>query len=362
MQKTMILPVCLGILLVGIVMVPGVFAESAYTMSTYVHPDQKYSIQHPSTWSVEEWDDLLGGGVIFTDSEDWTIEVEIWNLGSIPFIDLQSEQLRFSGTITGERLACTLPNDMGYVCRDLEPTGEHGFVTLSSGEVVHSVSYTAVREYTGGHTVGITSTAFDFLCCTNHIYQIIFHIDTTNPANIPNETIFQIKQDMLESFTFLPAAASEPDPKSTQLTSGGCGQGTILVDGVCQLAPQESNDGCGQGTVMVNGVCQLAKTGSPFNILSGSTIEPLYIAIGAVAVGGGIVGVIFAVRKGSSGTSTPKPARQDLDDYEEQYLRRQGQRPTRKPAETRQTSSSCSSCGKPLKPTAKFCGKCGSKQ
>ena len=30
-----------------------------------------------------------------------------------------------------------------------------------------------------------------------------------------------------------------------------------------------------------------------------------------------------------------------------------------KPAETRQTSSSCNSCGKSLKPTAKFCGKCG---
>jgi hypothetical protein len=142
----------------------------------------------------------------------------------------------------------------------------------------------------------------------------------------------------------------------------GCGTGTVLVDGVCQLAPQESNDGCGQGTVMVNGVCQLAKTGSPFNILSGSTIEPLYIVIGAVAVGGGIVGVVFAVKRGSSGTKVPKPARQDLEDYESQYLRRQGQRSSPKPAETRLTSSSCNSCGKPLKPTAKFCGKCGSKQ
>ena len=141
----------------------------------------------------------------------------------------------------------------------------------------------------------------------------------------------------------------------------GCGTGTVLVDGVCQLAPVESS-GCGQGTVMVNGVCQLAKTGSPFNILSGSTIEPLYIVIGAVAVGAAIIGIVFAVRRGSGGTSTPKPARQDLDVYEEQYLRRQGQRPTRKPAETRQTSSSCNSCGKPLNPIAKFCGKCGAKQ
>jgi len=132
----------------------------------------------------------------------------------------------------------------------------------------------------------------------------------------------------------------------------GCGTGTVLVDGVCQLAPQESNDGCGQGTVMVNGVCQLDKS-------SGSSIPPLYIAGGAAVIGAAIIGIVFAVRRGSSGTSTPKPARQDLDDYESQYLARQGQRPSPKPAETRQTSSSCNSCGKPLKPAAKFCGGCG---
>jgi len=135
----------------------------------------------------------------------------------------------------------------------------------------------------------------------------------------------------------------------------GCGTGTVLVDGVCQLAPVESNDGCGAGTVMVNGVCQL-------DISSGVSIPPLYIAGGAAAIGAAIIGIIFVVRRGSSGTSTPKPARQDLDDYEDQYLRRQGQSPSRKPAEVRQTSSSCNSCGRPLKPAAKFCGKCGSKQ
>jgi len=132
----------------------------------------------------------------------------------------------------------------------------------------------------------------------------------------------------------------------------GCGTGTVLVDGVCQLAPQESNDGCGQGTVMINGVCQLDKS-------SGTSIPPLYIAGGAAVIGAAIIGIVFAVRRGSGGASTPKPARQDLDDYESQYLARQGQRPSPKPAETRQTSSSCNSCGTRLKPTAKFCGKCG---
>ena len=134
----------------------------------------------------------------------------------------------------------------------------------------------------------------------------------------------------------------------------GCGTGTVLVDGVCQLAPQESNDGCGAGTVMVNGVCQLDKS-------SGGSIPPLYIAGGAAVIGAAIIGIVFAVRRGSGGTKAPKPASQDLDDYESKYLARQGQRPSPKPAETRQTSSFCDSCGVKLKPTAKFCGKCGSK-
>jgi len=68
----------------------------------------------------------------------------------------------------------------------------------------------------------------------------------------------------------------------------GCGTGTVLVDGVCQLAPVDSSDGCGQGTVMVNGVCQLDKS-------SGGSIPPLYIAGGAAAIGAAIVGIIFVV-------------------------------------------------------------------
>ena len=137
--------------------------------------------------------------------------------------------------------------------------------------------------------------------------------------------------------------------------AGGCGEGTVLEGNTCVLAPQESSGGCGEGTVLKGNECVLAES-------SGTSIPPLYIAGGAAAIGAAIIGIVFAVKRGSGGTSTPKPARQDLDDYEDQYLRRQGQRPTRKPAETRPTSSSCNSCGRPLKPTAKFCGKCGSKQ
>ena len=133
--------------------------------------------------------------------------------------------------------------------------------------------------------------------------------------------------------------------------AGGCGEGTVLVDGVCQLAPVESS-GCGEGTVLVNGVCQLSGS-------SGISIQPIYIAGGAAAIGAAVIGIVFAVRRGSSGTTTTKPAKQDLEEYEDQYLSRQRMEPSPKPVETRKTSSSCGNCGASLKPTAKFFGKCG---
>ena len=140
----------------------------------------------------------------------------------------------------------------------------------------------------------------------------------------------------------------------------GCGTGTVLVDGVCQLAPVESS-GCGQGTVLVDGVCMLDKTapiqGSSFSF----GILHVIVIIGVV-IAGGVIALIFAVRRGSSGTASAKPAKQDLKEYESKYLAKQDVESSPKPAETKPTSSSCNSCGKPLTPTAKFCGKCGSTQ
>ena len=78
------------------------------------------------------------------------------------------------------------------------------------------------------------------------------------------------------------------------------------------------------------------------------------------AIGAAVIGIIFAMRRGSSGTKTPKPAKKELEEYEEKYLVKQ--KTSRKPAEKKETSSSCNNCGKPLKPGAKFCGKCGTQR
>ena len=79
----------------------------------------------------------------------------------------------------------------------------------------------------------------------------------------------------------------------------------------------------------------------------------------------GFAGVIIAVMK----IRKPKSAQEseELKDYERDYLARQGikstsRKPTarRKPAETRESESNfCDNCGKSLRPTAKFCGSCG---
>jgi len=131
----------------------------------------------------------------------------------------------------------------------------------------------------------------------------------------------------------------------------GCGPGTVLIDGVCELAPTpETSGGCGPGTMMVDGVCELDEE----NVSPSMSIEPLYIIITVVAIGG-IIGAIAVARRGSK---TSKPAKQKLEEYEEKYIVKQ--KPAKqKPAKKKETSSSCNNCGKPLKPEAKFCGKCG---
>ena len=108
---------------------------------------------------------------------------------------------------------------------------------------------------------------------------------------------------------------------------------------------QKSGDGCGAGTVLVNGVCQLTPTKSKSTFMS---IEPLYLIIVGVAAAV-VVGALLALSRRSG---TPKPAREELEEYESRDV-------ARKPAEKKETSSSCSNCGKSLKPTAKFCGGCG---
>ena len=65
----------------------------------------------------------------------------------------------------------------------------------------------------------------------------------------------------------------------------------------------------------------------------------VYVLVAVVAVGG-VIGAVFFIKKGSK-----EPAVQQES-----------------PSTRQKTVLLCSNCGKPLKPAAKFCGKCGSPQ
>ena len=98
--------------------------------------------------------------------------------------------------------------------------------------------------------------------------------------------------------------------------------------------------------------------GSPFFV---EIILPIIIILIV-----GFTGVIIAVMK----MRKPNPAQEsdELKDYENKYLARQGiestsRKPTarRERVETRESESNfCDNCGKSLRLTAKFCSGCGS--
>ena len=155
------------------------------------------------------------------------------------------------------------------------------------------------------------------------------------PIIVGNPTEPKAEKPAVEEEIELPVEEAEP----AQQTSGGCGAGTVLVDGVCQLAPEKPGEGCGAGTVMVNGVCQLDKTTT-----TSMSIEPLYIIIVVVVIGG-VIGAVIAAKRGSKSSGHIQ---------EESVPRKHV-----KTLETKKTHYLCQNCGTSLKFGARFCGQCG---
>ena len=108
--------------------------------------------------------------------------------------------------------------------------------------------------------------------------------------------------------------------------------------------PTQSSGGCGEGTELVNGVCQLTKTSGTSQEDSFGVSNLVSVIVIIIAIVGTIALVKSRKKKSSIIQPTPEKTKP---------------KPRRKPAESRPTSSSCSNCGNSLKKTAKFCGKCG---
>ena len=129
---------------------------------------------------------------------------------------------------------------------------------------------------------------------------------------------------------------------------------------------QQTGGGCGTGTVLVNGVCQLVKTSATedfdtdgsraFGAIAGLFLF-FILAVIAIIV---IIIIIAVLIKRRKKLKLDPSTKQDLDDYESQYLSRQKIEPKRKPAEKKEISMFCDNCGAAFKKSeAKFCGECG---
>ena len=151
-----------------------------------------------------------------------------------------------------------------------------------------------------------------------------------------------------------------PEVKSaTAESSGGCGPGTVLVNGVCELKqevksePIQTSEGCGPGTTMVNGVCELKEASKSTSM----SIEPLYIIIAVVAIGG-VIGAIAVAKRGSKSVEPKEESKeQPKEESKEQPKEESKEQPKEEPK--KELSRFCVNCGNQFKPTAKFCGGCG---
>ena len=94
--------------------------------------------------------------------------------------------------------------------------------------------------------------------------------------------------------------------------------------------------------------------------LGSGALVTLLIGIGMM-----ISGIVLGIIKIYYGPAQKLPLvhgrERKLKDYEDKYLARHSIESTgRKPAETRESENNfCDNCGKSLRPTAKFCGSCG---
>jgi len=250
---------------------------------------------------------------------------------------------------------------------------------VTTGTYVQTTTYSCELQYTPRYIGGEaalqtkTTTGYQYVVKTTHYDEgrekkLIVNscgeiaLDVYGEIDCKNRSIIHTYNTDME-FSFL----GDTDPKiflnedKNELyyfmckPTGGIKADCViyLINGMGELKsaaaasepePTQSSGGCGEGTELVNGVCQLTKTSgtSQEDSFGVNSLVPIIIPIIA------IVGIIVLVksRKKKSSITQPTPEKTKP-------------KPRRKPAESRPTSSSCSNCGNSLKKTAKFCGSCG---
>ena len=266
--------------------------------SLYADPEKNFSLKYPSTWIITESDSNNESKVSFQDSDDWTIHVMVFDLGIIPGIDKQTDDERYYGTYGGESLACKLATfeTDGYICYGIEPF-THASITLDSGEYVHNLAYVSTREYAGFNTPILFNTITTDFTKYNHVWQLVFNIDTTNPSSFDESMTFPIINSITESFKILHEQSKTPEPSHLRIASfvdqskdpqsyvdrynnepiykewfdenysqySSIYQAVGLEEPVVVYTPEPtvevaSTPTCGAGTESVNGICKVIQT------------------------------------------------------------------------------------------------------
>ena len=132
------------------------------------------------------------------------------------------------------------------------------------------------------------------------------------------------------------AAEAAPTPPTPELSTG-CGEGTVLVDGVCRLA-------------------ETSVTEDDMVTNTGYVVLGLFILLGIPII---IIGVIVILIRGRK--KTPKLPSADYGDVKKmpRKIKDYSIKP-KKEDKKEETSTFCDNCGAAFKkPTAKFCGGCG---
>ena len=267
-----------------------------------------------------------------------TISAELTNVGLREKADLNILYASFSVTNEGDEQH-RVPDDV-IVVNDKGQQFEHDWAFFSD-----CAGSTMINP-------GLTkSTAFCFEIPKGQ-YKFDIHVRHNFPwtDECDNDNIYETDPKLCEEEIF------SVDVSSAAETSTSAESTTPVAS---TTPDQQAGGGCGAGTVLVNGVCQLAAedfdpTGSSlFEALAGLFLFFIFsvIAIIVIII---IIAILIKRRK-----TTTKPAKQDLEEYEEKYLAKE--KPAKqKPAEKKEISMFCDNCGTAFKKSeARFCGECG---
>ena len=154
--------------------------------------------------------------------------------------------------------------------------------------------------------------------------------------------------------------------------------GSSSVPSSTTSTTQQAGSGCGEGTVLINGVCELSNSANVVTAaeagqkvgeaIAGLILFWIFSIIAIIVII--IVIAILIKRRGKRRKKKPEFSKQDLKDnvskqtsgVQEDEIKKSPTIKRNHPSTTpRIRNAFCENCGAQIKPTSNFCGKCGTR-